>query len=753
MKLPFPKRKKKADAEAKTAAPAPKVRSKAAATGNKRPAGSKRQFIYGVGRAALPIMLVAFVVASITVFFFAGQQSAVDGRFLGLLDRLQVLSQAVSKEAVSATDGSEQAFRRLDEAAREFDKNLSTLRNGDPVLPLPALPNTPDLQSALDGLISGWKPVKREVIVIVAARPAIINFTDESVDFQGLKPEVNAKLDDFVGALQAAYAASGQIVAATKMAVTVERISEGMARVIAGGKGAEKAAGQFDKDLAELRTSMEGFFDGGNGIEKVEDPQARASLGALNRAVSGAEARARDAASYTGRLLELQAASSKVIDTDQATLGRVRALRESYIAEANNHTLSAGLGGALGAAAVFVLMLLGLQQNRDARVRADEERIAAAQARTREEKTRTVNQDNQDAILRLLDEIGDLADGDLTISATVTEDITGAIADAINFSIEALRDTVTNINESSVKMANAARGSRDTAVRLTQASETQANQIEGAASSIRSLAESARTVSSDATRGQEVATQQVAHAADGSKAVRATIDGMDSIRETIQETSKRIKRLGESSQEIGDIVGLIDDIADQTNILALNAAIQASMAGEQGRGFAVVADEVQRLAERASQATKQIEGLVKAIQSDTNEAVASMEQSTAGVVQGAELAEDAGQALIRIEMVSEELATLVSGISDSSSGQMTQATTVAQVMDEIQRITTEARAGTQETAGAIGGLAQLATDLRTSVAGFRLPDSDNVTTVVGISPTADVGADTDPGTAQAAQRG
>ena len=228
------------------------------------------------------------------------------------------------------------------------------------------------------------------------------------------------------------------------------------------------------------------------------------------------------------------------------------------------------------------------------------------------------------------------------------------------------RISLVRSNSVSVEVAREAGRTRKTAVTLSTSSDTHATQIRAAAQLIESLADAARTVSANAERSREVAQQSVRYANDGTDAVRATIDGMDNIRETIQETSKRIKRLGESSQEIGEIVGLIDDIADQTNILALNAAIQASTAGEQGRGFAVVADEVQRLAERASHATKQIDALVKAIQSDTNEAVNSMEQSTAGVVRGAALAEDAGQALVRIEITSEELAELIGSISESA---------------------------------------------------------------------------------------
>ena len=322
-----------------------------------------------------------------------------------------------------------------------------------------------------------------------------------------------------------------------------------------------------------------------------------------------------------------------------------RALRAQFLQFTNQRPYSSRLGFILAAVTVFLVLLLLAQQFSSSTPQTPRDtRDPAAEARMLEEQARDINRQNQEAILRLLDEISDLADGDLTTNATVTEDVTGAIADSINYAIDALRETVININSVSLEVAGEARLSRDTSVRLSEASSQQATQIQTAAQSIGQLAEAARDVSANAARSREVAEQSVQYANEGNEAVRATIDGMDNIRETIQETSKRIKRLGESSQEIGEIVGLIDDIADQTNILALNAAIQASMAGEQGRGFAVVADEVQRLAERASQATKQIEALVKAIQSDTNEAVNSMEQSTAGVMQGAELAEGAGQA-------------------------------------------------------------------------------------------------------------
>jgi twitching motility protein PilJ len=339
------------------------------------------------------------------------------------------------------------------------------------------------------------------------------------------------------------------------------------------------------------------------------------------------------------------------------------------------------------------------------------------------ERQNSQNERNQAAILRLLDELGSLADGDLTVQATVTEDITGAIADSINYAIEALRELVATIEDSAIKIDGAARQTRATGGHLAQASETQSKQVGDASESIARMAASIEAVSGDSERSADVARHSVDVAHKGGDAVRRTIEGMNTIRETIQDTSKRIKRLGESSQEIGNIVELINDIAEQTNILALNASIQASMAGEAGRGFAVVADEVQRLAERSANATRQIEVLVNTIQSDTNEAVISMERSTTDVVGGALLAENAGAALDEIESVSNQIASLVQNISSTSSEQAVAAADVTRNMGVLREVSSQTAEATSATSDSIGKLADLASQLRSSVAGFRLPES------------------------------
>ena len=369
------------------------------------------------------------------------------------------------------------------------------------------------------------------------------------------------------------------------------------------------------------------------------------------------------------------------------------------------------IGFALAAIIVLVLLWVRLRRVRD---------LAATQSQAVDTQ-RKESERNQQAILRLLDELSSLADGDLTVQATVTEDITGAIADSINYAVDALRGLVATINSSAISLDGAARQTQALAQHLAKASGAQSKQIAAATETAGHVAAATEEVSGNAERAADVARHSVDVAHKGGEAVRRTIDGMNAIRETIQDTSKRIKRLGESSQEIGNIVELINDIAEQTNILALNASIQASMAGEAGRGFAVVADEVQRLAERAATATKQIEVLVRTIQTDTNEAVVSMERSTTDVVGGALLAENAGAALEEIEQVSNQIASLVQNISASSRQQSGAVQNIARNMQVLKEISAQTADSTSATSVAIAKLAELSAGLRKSAAGFRLP--------------------------------
>ena len=316
--------------------------------------------------------------------------------------------------------------------------------------------------------------------------------------------------------------------------------------------------------------------------------------------------------------------------------------------------------------------------------------------------------------------MGNLADGDLTVQASVTEDVTGAIADSINFTIEELRTLVRGINSATDQVTKATQETQAISNRLYDAAQRQNREIQQASASVLQMAESINEVSQTATQSAQVANQSLAAAEKGGNVVQNQIAGMNEIRAQIQDTSKRIKRLGESSMEIGEIVELISDITEQTNVLALNAAIQAASAGEAGRGFTVVAEEVQRLAERSGEATKQIEAIVKTIQADTQDAVAAMEKSTVGVVEGTKLSDAAGQALTEIRTVSTDLANLIGRISTQTQMQSTSVTDVTRGMQGILKITEETTEGTKQTNVSIGQLTKLAAELRSSVAGFKV---------------------------------
>jgi twitching motility protein PilJ len=377
--------------------------------------------------------------------------------------------------------------------------------------------------------------------------------------------------------------------------------------------------------------------------------------------------------------------------------------------------LERGLVLTQGVSTVFVLFaLLGMLMMGRRLLRSIRQRQMEA------ERLAEQNRRNQTAILRLMDEMALIAEGDLTAEALVNEDITGAIADSVNMTVGELRKVVANINNASEQVTAATDEAQGIASRLLAAAQRQVQDINHADSTVQSMTRSITEVSATAGESAEFARSSIATTERGNRAVQESIVGMNEIRQQIQDTSKRIKRLGESSQEIGEIVDLISDITEQTNVLALNAAIQAASAGEAGRGFTVVAEEVQHLAERSAEATKQIAALVRTIQADTQEAVAAMEKSTHGVVEGARLSDAAGQALQEIEEITRSLAELMQSIAESTQSQVDVAEEVRRIMREVLGITGETADGTERTAMSVAQLAALAQDLKSSVTRFKV---------------------------------
>jgi len=528
-------------------------------------------------------------------------------------------------------------------------------------------------------------------------------------------PQMQVEYEDVSMVLEDSGAPEAQIALARRQSLLAERMFRSVNNVLSGDEDAVTAADRFLTDATQFGRVLNGQLDGNNAlaITRVADEDALYGLGAVAELFGFIASNANAVLQASPDLFKVSNAANDIFENSEILLTELSELATELRDQSAARVISPTLAFVLLAAVIAIVVFIGLAVYRE--------------SQTRLTKTQSQNDQNQNAILRLLDELADLADGDLTAEATVTEDFTGAIADSINYAIDQMRGLVQAIRGTAVRVATAAQESQSTAMQLADASEHQAQEIAGASAAVNEMAVSIDQVSSNAAESSAVAERSVAIAKKGTDVVQNTIRGMDNIREQIQETSKRIKRLGESSQEIGDIVSLINDIADQTNILSLNAAIQASMAGDAGRGFAVVADEVQRLAERSSAATKQIEALVKTIQSDTNEAVISMEHTTAEVVRGARLAQDAGVALEEIENVSTNLAELIQNISNAARQQSSSASHISNTMNVIQEITSQTSSGTNATAYSIGNLADMAFELRSSVAGFKLPEEDEVT--------------------------
>ena len=602
-------------------------------------------------------------------------------------EQLSLVVQRMPFEAQNALRGEASAFDALAKSAAR----LKSLRGG--------MPGTGDADT--------WSKLNDGVAAVAEARPAVETIQSSNQEVRELAPKLLSELGD-LGSSVGVQKLEGMSRYLERFELTVQRIQQDLNGLSTGVNDAGPSAQRLADSLEFLNQVIRGLSgeESGIAIQKVTgaDPEQR-----LKTVVQRNQ-------QYTNSVRKAIGAAEPLAKA-QAAARALPALASTLATQLGSATPRVETGGGYKIWILGFLTLAALLFAALAWVHSK----TADKRRTNELRVRE-NERNQEAIMRLLDELSSLADGDLTVQATVTEDITGAIADSINYAIEALRELVTTINDSAIQLDGAAKQTQGAAAHIAKASIAQSRQISAASESMADMAASIEEVSGNSERCSDVARHSVDVAHKGGDAVRRTIDGMNAIRETIQETSKRIKRLGESSQEIGNIVELINDIAEQTNILALNASIQASMAGEAGRGFAVVADEVQRLAERAANATKQIEVLVRTIQTDTNEAVVSMERSTTDVVGGALLAENAGAALEEIEQVSNQIASLVQNISASARQQAAVSGNISKNMQVVREISSQTAEGSTATSTSIAKLAALSAQLRKSVAGFRLPD-------------------------------
>ena len=655
--------------------------------------------VFGDSEKSKPLILGAGFCLLVAIFlllylFYSVPRNNELTRSLG---ELRLLSQTISRQATEATaSGTSESIKKLIASQKSFEENLETVKD------------THASTQALKSVETQWKKVADSINLISSQQKIINTLYDTNIAIGETIPGIQAEYNLMVDQMARQDMPSNQVVIAKNQVFIAERILRSISSVLTGSESSRESADDFSADTETFGSYLNAQLNGSAelGVERITDPALRESLEGIK-------------AEYDDVLKSAAATilknSTQIVKVRQAS-ALIFAQSDELLTNLNK--LSGGSSLAIAIPALFLLLclvgfLICVFRLLTLRGHSDKQRVT----RLQEEYDR-----NQNAILRLLDEIADLADGDLRSYATVSEDFTGAIADSINFAIDQLRDLVSRITETSEEVAQYTANTQGITNQLAEASEHQAQEIAGASAAINEMAMSIDQVSANADESAVVAERSVQIAANGAQVVNRSIEGMDTIREQIQETSKRIKRLGESSQEIGNIVALINDIADQTNILALNAAIQASMAGEAGRGFAVVADEVQRLAERSASATKQIEGLVKTIQTDTNEAVISMEQTTSEVVRGANLSKDAGVALDEIQNVSGNLAKLIANISDAAKLQSASAGHIATTMNVVQEITSQTTTATFDTARSVSELANMAESLRESVSDFKLPD-------------------------------
>ncbi len=647
----------------------------------------------------MPVMLGGGLVAALAaalLLLLSSRSENADRGYREHLSELTVLAGAMPAQAASAGRGDAEAFDRLAASRGQLEGVLAEIEKGRS--PFAAL-STPSARQLGDE--PGWTTVLDSSKQVLAAR--------------AVTGELRASVAESRTILGRVLAATGNAVSAPggmpamrvlpRFETVAQRTSDDLeALAVAANPG--EVARRISENTALLSQFLAGLagLDQTAGVPAIEG-EAATRLGEVREAFAAYEKQLQGTLELAGALATAQRAITELTSASEKLSKSLDAL--SAADAGNGASAVPALVAIVIAALAFAGSLLGWLSQAGIR------KVASLESER--------NRRNQDAILRLLDEMSSLADGDLTVQATVTDDITGAIADSINYAIEALRELVATINDTAMQLDGAARQTQAAAGHLAKASVAQSRQVAAATDAVGAMAASIEEVSGNAERSADVARHAVDVAHKGGDAVRRTIDGMNTIRENIQDTSKRIKRLGESSQEIGNIVELINDIAEQTNILALNASIQASMAGESGRGFAVVADEVQRLAERAGHATRQIEVLVRTIQSDTNEAVVSMERTTTDVVGGALLAENAGAALGEIEDVSNQIAQLVQNISASARQQAATSAHISRTMQVLREISQQTADNTSATSTAIGRLADMSAQLRKSAAGFRLP--------------------------------
>ena len=665
----------------------------------------------------LPLLFVA-VLISFLFLWLDSRQASDATRWLQQIGDALTHSQRVAKAAPQAIAGDPDAFMQLRESRDIVNRSITQLAEGaDAGRGVPS-----EMLSDIQKLQQAWSASSDAAQVIGYQSALLQSLGAMRREVIRVNPQMLEAAQAVAASKLQAGASNREVAAAGELVMLTQRIAKDVNELVFSGMSDNTTEASLRQSVTSFRDLTDSLLSGNDRmrIPAAADPEARRALGELKKMMAGIDQSLAGILSSLPRLQQAKQAERKIFGDSETVRAQLEGVRGKLQVNESGRVWNLAIAAMFGVLALVSVYGLFRAFLSDSEHRAEDAERQQAVAQRLEQDAKRTNDQNQAAILRLMNELQEVADGDLTVQATVSEDITGAIADSVNYTVEELRNLVARINTTAELVNEASSKAQMTASSLQAASEQQSREIRETGEAVLRMAHQINDVSARAAESVKVAHQSLGASEEGSRAVNNAISGMNGIRDQIQDTAKRIKRLGESSQEIGEIVELISDITEQTNVLALNAAIQAASAGEAGRGFTIVAEEVQRLAERSAEATKQISALIRTIQTDTADAVAAMERSTQGVVEGTRLSDEAGRALGEIGRVSTTLAELIDDFSSTTSRQAASAGTVAQSIQRILLVTEQTSEGTLQTAGSIRQLSELAHELKNSVSRFKV---------------------------------